>query len=191
MRRMTMGAALAAAMLLSGCATGVAEPTIGTPVPGEVTGTATVIDDGDGPLLCQGVAERLPPACGGAPITGWDWDALDGFEDVSGVRWGDYRVHGTYDGAALTLTRPPEPVEALMPGADAPSADGPLDEAAATELLHQLFETVPNVFAGDAGMGRAMILVPADDGELQRSLDEQHGEGAVLVLTQLTPVEPG
>lgn len=60
----------------------------------------TVLDDGDGPELCLGgVAESLPPQCGGPRLRGWDWAELDGhFEEAHGVRWGDFHVVGSYDG---------------------------------------------------------------------------------------------
>jgi hypothetical protein len=50
------------------------------------------------------------------PITNWDWDAVPGEERMSGVRWGDYHVVGTYDGDSFTLTETPGPFEAPPPG---------------------------------------------------------------------------
>lgn len=62
----------------------------------------TVLDDGDGAELCLGgVAESLPPQCGGPALVGWDWGEHDGaFEERSGVRWGDFVVTGAYDAEA-------------------------------------------------------------------------------------------
>ena len=66
----------------------------------------TVLDDGTGAELCLGgVAESFPPQCGGPSLIGWDWSEHDGeFEDVSGVKWGDFAVTGTFDGRDLTPT---------------------------------------------------------------------------------------
>lgn len=80
------------------------------------TATAMVMDaPGRGVQLCLGgVAESLPPQCGGLDLVGWDWEAVDGEESASGSTWGTYTVVGTYDGEAqsFTLTEParsPEP----------------------------------------------------------------------------------
>jgi len=78
-----------------------------TPVPdGEVRtqGLVMVLDDGDGPELCLGgVAESYPPQCGGPALTDFAWGDV-GFEEASGVRWGQYAVTGTYDGTAFAVT---------------------------------------------------------------------------------------
>jgi hypothetical protein len=78
-----------------------------TPVPdGEVRtqGLVMVLDDGDGPELCLGaVAESYPPQCGGPALTDFEWGGV-GFEEASGVRWGQYALTGTYDGTAFTVT---------------------------------------------------------------------------------------
>lgn len=87
-------------------------------VPTRYRATATVIDDAKrGPVLCVGgVAESLPPQCGGVPLDGWDWDLVEGEESRSGERWGDFTVEGTYDGERFTVLSagpaeppPPEP----------------------------------------------------------------------------------
>lgn len=72
----------------------------------QTAGAVTVLDDGDGPELCLGgVAESLPPQCGGPALVGWDWTEHEGdFEEVRGTRWGDFQVVGTYDGSQLTVT---------------------------------------------------------------------------------------
>ncbi len=83
----------------------------------------TVIDGGDGAELCLGgVAESLPPQCGGPELIGWDWTDHDGdYEHVAGVRWGDFKVTGTFDGTDLTVT-------------DAFSADEWTDPQSATDV---------------------------------------------------------
>ncbi|GAB6983508.1 hypothetical protein [Nocardioides pyridinolyticus] len=109
--------ALAALLLLPACGTerspapaAIATPVErpdGVPAPGgEVTtgGPVTVLDDGGGAELCLGgVATSLPPQCGGPPLVGWDWSEHAGdFEDVRGVRWGEFVVTGAFDGTSMT-----------------------------------------------------------------------------------------
>jgi len=65
----------------------------------------TVLDDGDGPELCLGgVADSLPPQCGGPKITGWDWAVHEMHEDQAGVKWGDFHVTGTFDGTSFAVS---------------------------------------------------------------------------------------
>ena len=66
----------------------------------------TVLDAGDGAELCLGgVAQSLPPQCGGPELLGWDWASFDGsYEDVGGVRWGDFKVTGTINGKDIAVT---------------------------------------------------------------------------------------
>ncbi|GAA0974943.1 hypothetical protein GCM10009555_032080 [Acrocarpospora macrocephala] len=63
-----------------------------------------------GPRLCVAIDFSLPPQCGGPDIAGWDWNGVE-HSDRHGVRWGEYRVVGTWDGEKLTLTEPPRPAE--------------------------------------------------------------------------------
>ncbi len=60
----------------------------------------------DSAELCGAVAESYPPQCGGLPVTGWDWDAVE-HEEAEGVRWGSFIVTGTFDGKSLVLTEEP------------------------------------------------------------------------------------
>jgi hypothetical protein len=81
---------------------------------------ATVLENSEhGPELCFGVRDSLPPQCGGAPITNWDWDKVEGEARRSGVTWGSYHVIGTYDGTSFTVAEagPPRlaPTEAQAP----------------------------------------------------------------------------
>ena len=101
-----------AVALASGCAAVPAADRPGATSPSEqrYTVSATVLESPNhGPQLCHAVAESLPPQCGGPDVVGWDWSEVDGEESVNGTTWGEYRVVGTWDGDALTLTEPPGP----------------------------------------------------------------------------------
>jgi hypothetical protein len=88
---------------------GASETTVGGSAAGALyRGSGTVLESPEhGPELCANVQDSLPPQCGGVPLIGWDWDAVDGEESASGTTWGDWEVTGTWDGEALTLTEPP------------------------------------------------------------------------------------
>lgn len=94
---------------------------------------ATVLESPDhGPQLCHGVAESMPPQCGGPDIAGWSWDAVDDEASARGTTWGEYAVHGTYADGVLTLTRPPADPESLQIDGDddAPDVTSPCTEPA-------------------------------------------------------------
>ena len=93
-------------------------------------GLVTVLDAGDGAELCLGgVAESLPPQCGGPSITGWNWADHDGdYQDVRGVRWGDFVVIGTFDGNTVTPNKA-VPADEY----DAPAAEDAPHETACPE----------------------------------------------------------
>lgn len=106
-----------AGLLVAGCGDGTGvdagaisePPQTGPAASGDAVTTrypVTVIDGGDGAKLCLGgVAESLPPRCGGPELIGWDWADHDGdYEEVAEVRWGDFKVTGTFDGTDLTVT---------------------------------------------------------------------------------------
>ncbi len=98
----------ASLLLLAGCGSGTTAGPDASVAGGEVQtrGAVTVLDDGQGAELCLGgVAESLPPQCGGPRLATWDWDDHAGdFEDVGGVRWGEFHVVGTFDGQTFTAT---------------------------------------------------------------------------------------
>ncbi|WP_188190710.1 hypothetical protein [Nonomuraea sp. SYSU D8015] len=102
---------LAAALTITSC--GAQEVTSHAPPtpPTRYQASLTVLEGGGhGPQLCQAVLESDPPQCGGPDVVGWDWSKVE-HESRGGVKWGEYRVVGTWDGARLTLTEPPgEPV---------------------------------------------------------------------------------
>lgn len=96
----------AALFVLGACADPIGEPSGGaTDGPQLYEANTTVLESPDhGPELCfGGVADSLPPQCGGVPIEGWDWQLVEGEESLAGTTWGDFRVMGTYDGERFTL----------------------------------------------------------------------------------------
>jgi len=114
-----------AAPSASGSASAASPPAQVPSARGEVTTRypVTVLDDGDGAELCVGgVADSLPPQCGGPRLVGWDWaDHQGDFESRGGVRWGDFLVTGTFDGTSLTPTEvvPGDQVDPPAPQDDA------------------------------------------------------------------------
>lgn len=72
-----------------------------------------VLEVGDRPPeLCLGsIQESLPPQCDGTPMSGWDWDNVDGEERAGDTTWGEFYLTGRYDGETFTVVDagPPEP----------------------------------------------------------------------------------
>jgi hypothetical protein len=89
--------------------------------------TATVLQDTThGPELClSGVAQSLPPQCGGVPVTNWRWDQVDGERSVNGTTWGTYRLVGTYDGTSFTAAETGAPEHQPPPTAEERFEDEP------------------------------------------------------------------
>lgn len=119
-RGIVLALLLAGALMGCGDATSVeaepgppaASPTAMLPADGPVRARATVLDDGEGPMLCLGgIAMSLPPQCSGPDVVDWRWDDHPDHESVDGVRWGDYTMVGTWDGTSFTPTdvRPTTP----------------------------------------------------------------------------------
>jgi hypothetical protein len=82
-----------------------ASPTAALPAEGPVRTTTTVLDDGDGPVMClAGMLWSTPPQCDGPDVVGWDWADHPEHESASGVRWGRFDLAGAWDGSALTPT---------------------------------------------------------------------------------------
>ena len=107
---------LAVGLMVAGCGDPAVDPGVAPEPPltepaasdGAVTTRypVMVLDGGDGAELCLGgVQESLPPQCSGPKLIGWDWADHDGYyEDSGGVRWGEFKVTGTFDGTDLTVT---------------------------------------------------------------------------------------
>ena len=121
-----------AAVALTAC--GTSQPTLTAPSadPETYTGVFLVQEGPDhGPRLCHGsvllAAGSGPPACSGPDVHGWSWEEAGSTESGDGVIQGTYRVTGTWDGAALTLTEPPVPAaeSGPPPGSDSTSPCAP------------------------------------------------------------------
>jgi hypothetical protein len=213
---MTYVAALAALLLLAACGTEtgdpepraeesppapLATPTVmptEVPVAGRRVTTryaAMVLDDGDGAELCLGgAADSLPPQCGGPKLIGWDWSEHEGdFEDVSGVKWGDFAVTGTFDGRDLTPTdvtpaaefESPEP----DPGRDlttpCPEPDGGwrvLDPATTTVKSQDATMRAARRLDGYAGSWVDQSINPAYGSDDDRELEAKLNDPTLLVV---------
>ena len=158
---------------------------------GEVLGTGTVLQkNGEEAQLCLGaVAESYPPQCGGPPISGWDWAAVDGEETASGVTWGTYAVQGTWDGTRFTVTQPPimlalyDPMASPDPRED-PANAGTSDEADLLTIQDELAEAV-DILGSYPSNGYLFADVLYDNGQIQRYVDEVYGDGVVAVRSAL------
>jgi hypothetical protein len=94
-------------------------------------GSGTVLDSRSGPEFCVGVVWATdPPQCDGLTLIGWGWPR-QGTENTGGVRWGEFTLVGTYDGASFTYRRlatkaeiPSTPTEDEATGGPCPEPRG-------------------------------------------------------------------
>lgn len=198
--------ALAAALLLSGCATGPADQPQNTApssdgldaiaAPGEVEGQGTVIQIGDAdPQFCLGpIAESYPPQCTGPEIDGWDWGAVENTFETSGdVTWGAYVVSGTWDGSRLGLTSAMtlalyDPLPVVDPLLD-PDNAGDTDPAELERIRTELDETAPfTVLTSSIENGYVFLRVIYDDGRIQAWADETYLPDAVAIRPALRDI---
>lgn len=165
-------------------------------------GALTVLQgvERDAAELCGVVAESYPPQCGGLPVTGWDWDAVD-HEEAQGVRWGSYIVTGTFDGKSLVLTEDPVPT-AEVDMADYPNLQyqepeigDPAEDLSAEELqaiADELAAEFPRyVYGGwaDEQNGVALVDTLLVTPELEAYAAEHYPEDTVAFSAMLKPVE--
>jgi hypothetical protein len=199
------GLAAASALLLVGCATAPAG-SADSPAPlGSVwpaPPTSEVIVQGtvfeiEGTLdLCLGaIMESYPPQCGGAkiPITGWDWNAIEGWETASDVTWGAYAVQGTYDGETMEVTQPPIMLALYDPMMDAdPTGDEPGngDEAELAALQEELPERLGDAYLSSyPENGWLWVDVVWDDGTWQDAADAEFGDDVVIIRSAMRTLE--
>jgi len=162
--------------------------------PGTVhtNGLATVLDRGagaGGPQLCLGpVAESWPPQCSGQPIQGWDWADEQGvFEHQQRIRWGQFAVTGTWDGAtfgyhdaiaaALYDPMPTETVTYPDPAV--------VHTAAELEDIAGEVADLPGAQGVYVDAGHVLVDVVYDDGTLQAWADRAYGKAVVVVRSAL------
>lgn len=195
-RRMGCLAGLAIVVLaVTGCGSGGSDPS----PPGELIGWGTVIESGPGsevPQLClSGVAESAPPQCMGDAVAliGLDWAALPEVPEVGGTRWFDGTFHGTWDGSAITLTRPFAVGD--QTGLDREDPFAPSTGSADSETLARALEEFRARSSDDANYLSAMefdgsvhLVVVHDDGSIQADLDREIGPGVVVVRSALRAV---
>lgn len=167
---MTRGLLLLALLLTAGCGERASTPQAAGDDLLQTAGVVTVLDDGDGPELCLGgVAESLPPQCGGPALVGWDWADHEGdFEEVRGTRWGDFQVVGTYDGAQLTVTEvvAGEDVEPAPPEPDGPGWTTPCEDMQVvdpTRLGYEDFEAATSAASRLASVAWVRVDSSADE----------------------------
>lgn len=179
--------------------------------PGEVATreVVTVLQEAR-PEVCLGaVAESWPPQCSGPPLLDWHWDqrqagldrpggpvtpgGADAYEQAGPVRWGQYVLTGTWDGAALT-------VRTAIPAAlhDAPSAE-PADPLVTSGtdsdgsprlagIAREVGAQLPGVLASYVAGSHVAVDVVYDDGSLQDWADTAYGEGVVVLAPALVDV---
>ena len=198
--------ALAAALLLAGCATGPADQPQNTApssdgldaiaAPGEVQGQGTVIQVGDtGPQFCLGpIAESYPSQCTGPALDGWDWAAVEGTFETSGdVTWGAYVVSGTWDGTTLGVTSAMtlalyDPMPVVDPLLD-PDNAGDTDPAELERIQSELDADAPfTVLTSSIENGYLFLGVVYDDGSIQAWVDGTYLPDAVAVRPALRDI---
>lgn len=169
-----MGRGIVLAVVLGAALTGCgdasstsAEPTVPAASPtamlaadGPVRARGTILDEGDGPVLCLGsIAFSSPPQCSGPPVAGWDWADHPEADSAGGVQWGGYTMVGAWDGTTFTpnearLTTPDDyPVEDVTAlfATRCPEPEGgwvPVDPATTSDeamsAAHRVAERLPD-----------------------------------------------
>ncbi|MFG3340457.1 hypothetical protein [Glycomyces sp. NPDC048151] len=165
-------------------------------------GALTVLQgvERDAAELCGAVAESYPPQCGGLPVSGWDWDAVE-HDEAAGVRWGSYLVTGTFDGKSFVLTEDPVPTSEIdmadypelqyqEPEIGDPAEDLSTGElqAIADEIVAEFPRYVYGGFADDQN-GVAIIDALLVTPELEAYAAEHFPADTVVFSSMLKPVE--
>lgn len=163
------------------------------PLPtGEVLGQGLVLDAGS-PILCLGpVRESLPPSCGGEPLVGWDWGAVEGWDAQGSTRWGAFAVQGTWDGETFTVAGDPISLALYDPAPiDVPAptpGTTPVDEL---QRIDQVMRDAlgDRMLSSIVAEGYLDATVLFDDGTLQEHVDGVYGAGVVHVVSALHEVQ--
>jgi hypothetical protein len=119
-----------------------------------------------------------------------DWTALPEVPNVSGTRWFDGTFHGTWDGSALTLTRPfaagdQTGIDQESPASSSTGSADPQTIAAALEKLRARLSDDANYLSAAEFDRNVHLTVVYDDGSIQADLDRELGSGVVLVRSAL------
>jgi hypothetical protein len=141
--------------------------------------------------------ESWPPQCGGgAELVDFETFATGERAPTTenGVTWGDYEVTGTWDGERLTVTGLLTGEEAGPPPTAEPVEVEPQDRDAAelqaiqAALAEDFGDQVLMSSADEAaGVVRADVVLATP--ELQATLDDRFGPGAVVLTSWLRPAE--
>lgn len=76
---------------------------------GVFAGNVFVLDDGSGPVVCAGgVADSLPPQCGGPVLDGLDWAAIPWADSAQGETWAGMYIEVTLVEGRLVLAGSPD-----------------------------------------------------------------------------------
>jgi hypothetical protein len=204
MNRRRPAAALAAlaVIALTSCASPTAagsapDSPLGSVAPGlpsgDVIGQGTVLDDGDGAMLCLGpVAESAPPQCSGIPLKEWTWEGLEGGTTTGGVTWGSYAVQGIYDGESFAVTQAPVLLALYDPMAPEDPTGGKPGKGTESELLdiqEQLPDRLGTAYFGSyPADGWLWVDVLWDDGTWQDAADGEFGAQKVIIRSALHEV---
>jgi hypothetical protein len=167
-----------------------------TATAGELVGRGLVRQEGNElPQFCMGgIATSDPPLCTGPPLRGWDWSVADGEVTVANVIYGDFVVHGTWDGTSFTVTRPPRSIASKESwGEPDPRQDprhpGTGSKARLQQIQREIWEKERPVADTRVENGYLFRYVPHDDGSLQKAMDKRYGPGIVVVRSQLRPAD--
>ena len=160
----------------------------------ELVGQGMVLQkQGAAPVLCLGAfAASLPPQCGGPVIRNWDWSEARHFASEGGVKWGSYKVTGTFTNYEFTLTRRPVSSSTEDPPTESEPTRGLPGNGKEMQLL--LLQKELTSLRGQPILrswtenGYLMIDVVYDDGSLQRELDAKYGPRIVLLRSTLKPL---
>ncbi|WP_140011743.1 hypothetical protein [Nocardioides plantarum] len=203
---------MVALVVMGGCGTETSSSSSSEPVPpAQVTSPTTaaavdlltttypvtVLDDGDGAELClSGVDESLPPQCGGPRLPGWSWSEHTGdFENVSGTRWGEFVVTGTFDGTDMTPTEVVAATDWDDPGTSTstsrdfaspcPEPEGgwrPIDPATTTERTQQQAVRVAEALPTYGELWIDQSINPASDNPSMGPEDEELMNDPLLLV---------
>jgi hypothetical protein len=171
-----------------------APPDLALPAEVRTATLAMVMDTGSGPEVCLGpIVESWPPQCSGPALLDWDWSEHEMHEKQGRIRWGSFAITGSWDGEALTASDAiPAALYDVM--AQEPTTPADPDPAVSAAELERIAEELPDLLPGVQGTyaddTHVLADVTYDDGSLQEWADATYGEGVVVLVAALVPVEP-